>query len=64
LRLFSSLCRGDTFVALCFVFKVIQGLGAGIVETVGVAILFRVVPQKDIGKYFGIAEVFTGLGYS
>jgi len=50
------------FLALCFLFKILQGIGAGIVETVGIAILLLVCPPEEVSKYFGILEIFSGLG--
>lgn len=50
-------------LAVAITLRVIQGVGAAVGETLSISILVDESPPEKVSKFFGILEIFTGLGY-
>lgn len=58
----SMLCAAATSAPMLSVFRVIQGLGGGMLMPVGMAVLFRVSPPEKRGQIMGIFGIPMLLG--
>lgn len=55
--------RGTTLVVVATLLRVVAGIGASFAETLAISLVVECSPPEKITQFFGIIEIFTGLGY-